>query len=889
MMPPRASTKKGGAAATKKKPAAPRATRASARNSKKPVEEVPSEEEEEEENNQVVVAQEHKEITPHAVIQIDDDEEETNTESVVSSLVNHEVAEKEEVFMNAEETKDVEEVIVEEKNVEVVMEETVTTVVEETTLVVVEETKVVEEETVEEKGSEMVVVIQEKKVVDANVEENSMDIMDRTVVEVEEERVEDPEEIIEENPEKLVEVNPEEIVEEDPEEIEEGLEEVIEDENKNTRGDGDDMVDDQQVANQDINEESAKAEAEANVKGNDINDANDSVGVEGEDESGSDDEEFEEDEDPSAYMHAPLTDRKKHEEFEIFVGGLDKGTVEEDLTEVFVKFGEIKSVRIVKHPASQKNKCFAFIRYATVEQAKKVLDELKDGAEVKGKRVSISRSQDSDTIYMGNICKTWKKDQVLEALKFHGIEQIEEIYLPGDPKNEEITRGFALLEFSTRSDAMSAFQRLRKPDAVFGCARSATVAFAQSSTHPSEEALLQVKTVFVDGLTDLWNEERLWEFGKQFGEVEKVQLSRNLGNARRKDFGFISFTSRESAVACVEGFENLQIAEGDVKIKANLARPHKGKLGRSSRGGYKVKMDDTVEAGSSKMKGLAKCSSEGKRRFHQSSKGGMPFKPQPRVSEYQGPSAPSRADHHRREQPGRGGRWGGGTMEGGFHGQTSMKPRGNMHGRTGRGFPRSNSRFGNTARQNCGYGGPPAAYVDPYTQRLPPSSPGYRGHASYGAHSGDKRHYSEMEPHAGYIEASTVKHSRGRYNYEPKRGAGGYGGQSSGPIPYAGPQPSSSYAPSNSAFPGYETGGRGYAYHGGPTSYAQPHPQQIPHPQPDAHQPPHPRPHQMQPHPHQQPYPQPQQNPYRHPHPHPHPQQNLYPHPHPPPARPGYY
>ncbi|KAI3854521.1 hypothetical protein MKW92_008203 [Papaver armeniacum] len=882
-MPPRASKKKrGGAAAPKKNPAAPRATRASTRISKKPAEEVPSEEEQEEEINQVVVAQEQKEIPPHAVIQIDDDEEETNTESVVS-LVNHEVIEKEEVFMNfenAEETKDVEEVIVEEKNVEVVMEETVTTVVEETTLVVVEETKVVEEETVE-KGSEMVGVIQEKKVADENVEENSMDVnMDKMVVEVEKEPVEDPEEeIIEENPEKLVEVNPEEIVEEDSEEIEEGLEEVIEDENKNGSGDGDDMVDDQQVANQDINEESAKAKAEGNVKGNDINDANDSGGMEGEDESGSDEEEFKEDEDSSAYMHPPLTDRKKHEEFEIFVGGLDMGAVEEDLTEVFAKFGEIKSVRIIKHPASQKNKCFAFIRYATVEQAKKVLDELKDGAEVKGKRVSVSLSQDRDTIYMGNICKTWKKDQVLEALKSHGIEQIEEIYLPDDPKNEERTRGFALLEFSTRSDAMSAFQRLRKPDAVFGCERSVRVAFAQSSIDPSEEALLKVKTVFVDGLTDLWNEERLREFCKQYGEVEKVQLSRNLGTARRKDFGFISFTSSESAIACVEGFENLQIAEGDVKIKANLARPHKGKLGRSSQGGHKVKMDDTVEAGSSKMKGPAKCSSEGKGRFHQNSEGGMPFKPQPRVGDHQGPSAPSRADHHRREQPGRCGRRGGRNMEGGFHGQTSMKPRGNMHGRPGRGFPRSTPRFGNTARQNYGYGGPPAAYVDPYTQRLPPSAPGYRGHASYGAHSGDKRHYSEMEPHAGYIEASTVKQSRGRYNYEPKSsGAGGYGGQNSGPIPYAGPQPSSSYAPSNSAFPGYETGGRGYAYHGGPTSYAQLHPQPIPHPQPYARQPPHPHPHQMQPHPHQQPYPHP-----------PHPQQNLYPHPHPPPARPGYY
>lgn len=135
----------------------------------------------------------------------------------------------------------------------------------------------------------------------------------------------------------------------------------------------------------DLNEESAKAEVEDTIRGkdgHDTTDLNEGGDIEGESESGSDDEENEEDEDPSAYMHAPLTDRKKQKEFEIFVGGLDKGAVEEDLTEVFAKYGEIQSVRIVKHPTTQKSKGFAFIRYATVQQAKKVLEDLKDGTEV---------------------------------------------------------------------------------------------------------------------------------------------------------------------------------------------------------------------------------------------------------------------------------------------------------------------------------------------------------------------------------------------------------------------------------------------------------------------------------------------------------------------------
>lgn len=112
---------------------------------------------------------------------------------------------------------------------------------------------------------------------------------------------------------------------------------------------------------------------------------------------------------------------------------------------------------------------------------------------------------------------------------------------------------------------MAAFQRLRKPDAVFGRNKSAKVAFAPSM-NPSEEALSQVKTVYVEGLTETWDEEKLKNLCEKHGEVEKIQLSRDLATVRRKDFAFVSFTSRENALACVEGINSAQIEEGDTKV-----------------------------------------------------------------------------------------------------------------------------------------------------------------------------------------------------------------------------------------------------------------------------------------------------------------------------------
>ncbi|KAF5959883.1 hypothetical protein HYC85_001092 [Camellia sinensis] len=216
------------------------------------------------------------------------------------------------------------------------------------------------------------------------------------------------------------------------------------------------------------------------------------VGAKDEEDIGDNEEDNEDEEQPAEFVNNHITDRKKKKDFEIFIGRLDKGAVEDDLIKVFGKFGELKAARIVRNPTTNKSRGFAFIQYMTVEQAKNALSALNEGIQVRGKHIIISASQDNDTLYMGNICKLWTKERVLGTLKSYGIENIEEIYLPADPQKEGKIKGFALLEFSTHSDAMAAFQRLRKPDAVFGRDRSAKVAFAQTPMHPNQEIRSQV-------------------------------------------------------------------------------------------------------------------------------------------------------------------------------------------------------------------------------------------------------------------------------------------------------------------------------------------------------------------------------------------------------------
>lgn len=59
-----------------------------------------------------------------------------------------------------------------------------------------------------------------------------------------------------------------------------------------------------------------------------------------------------------------------------------------------------------------------------------------------------------------------------------------------DSKDETLNRGYAFLELATHNDAVKAFVRLSKPDAIFGSDRSAKVALAEPLL--DEEVLAKV-------------------------------------------------------------------------------------------------------------------------------------------------------------------------------------------------------------------------------------------------------------------------------------------------------------------------------------------------------------------------------------------------------------
>ncbi|RID61292.1 hypothetical protein BRARA_E00453 [Brassica rapa] len=309
-----------------------------------------------------------------------------------------------------------------------------------------------------------------------------------------------------------------------------------------------------------------------------------------------------------------LNDRRKSKEFEIFVGSLDKGATEEDLKKVFGHVGEVTEVRIVKNPQTNKSKGYAFLRFATVEQAKRAVKELKSPM-INGKKCGVTASQDNDTLFIANICKTWTSEALREKLKHYGVESMDEIALVEDSNNANMNRGYAFLDFASRSDAVDAHKRLIRKEVVFGLEKPAKVSFADSFLDPEDEMMAQVKTIFIDGLSTSWSEEHVRDLLKRYGKLEKIELARNMPSARRKDFGFVTFDTHEAAVTCAKSINNSELGEGEdkAKVRARLSRPlHGAGKGRQpSRSDHRSSRHGSRRSGRSSLARLPPRSSRG--------------------------------------------------------------------------------------------------------------------------------------------------------------------------------------------------------------------------------------------------------------------------------------
>ncbi|XP_038977136.1 RNA-binding protein 47-like [Phoenix dactylifera] len=163
-----------------------------------------------------------------------------------------------------------------------------------------------------------------------------------------------------------------------------------------------------------------------------------------------------------------------------------------------------------------------------------------------------------------------------------------------DPNNADSNHGFAFLEIETNRDAQIAYKKLQKKDAL-GKGRNIKVAWAEPLNDPDKE---EIKSVYVEGIPLSWNEDKVRESFKKFGEIERIILARNIPSARRKDFAFVNYTMQEAVVSRIKSFDKEEITKSGSKanLKVSLAKPVQ--KGKQNKGGSKSSNKDREAQGS---------------------------------------------------------------------------------------------------------------------------------------------------------------------------------------------------------------------------------------------------------------------------------------------------
>jgi RNA recognition motif-containing protein len=79
----------------------------------------------------------------------------------------------------------------------------------------------------------------------------------------------------------------------------------------------------------------------------------------------------------------------------LFIGNIEWGTTEDDLKELFGKYGDIEEAIIIKDKMSGRSKGFGFVTFANEEDADKAMEAL-NGYELNGRKLVVNEARDRE-------------------------------------------------------------------------------------------------------------------------------------------------------------------------------------------------------------------------------------------------------------------------------------------------------------------------------------------------------------------------------------------------------------------------------------------------------------------------------------------------------------
>ncbi|KAJ6812856.1 heterogeneous nuclear ribonucleoprotein R-like isoform X1 [Iris pallida] len=319
-------------------------------------------------------------------------------------------------------------------------------------------------------------------------------------------------------------------------------------------------TDEEEVEYEEVEEEVEEEEEEEEVEEEEEEDA--AVNGDADTKAAADGMQVDEDE---MKEHAELLALPPHGS-ELYVGGIPYDASEEDLKSFCESAGEVTEVRMMKGKDSSENKGYAFVTFKTKELASKAIKVL-NGTEFKGKNIRCSTSQSKHRLFIGNVPRTWKEDDLKKVVNEIGPGVIT-VDLMKDPQNSNHNRGFAFVEYYNHACADYSRKKMSTPKFKLD-SNAPTVSWADPRSGDSS-ANSQIKAVYVKKLPKDVTEDQLRKLFEHNGEITKVILP-PAKSGQEKRYGFVHFAERSTAMKALQNTEKYEL-DGGV-LECSLAKP----------------------------------------------------------------------------------------------------------------------------------------------------------------------------------------------------------------------------------------------------------------------------------------------------------------------------
>ncbi|KAL4922772.1 hypothetical protein BDW62DRAFT_171738 [Aspergillus aurantiobrunneus] len=259
-------------------------------------------------------------------------------------------------------------------------------------------------------------------------------------------------------------------------------------------------------------------------------------------------------------VEAPTTTSQPHSA-SLYVGELDPSVTEAMLYELFSSIGQVASIRVCRDAVTRRSLGYAYVNYNDTAHGERALDEL-NYTLIKGKPCRIMWSQRDPALRKTGQGNVFIKnlDSAIDNKALHDTFAAFGNILSCKVAQDEfgVSKGYGFVHYETAEAANNAIKH------VNGMLLNDKKVFVghhiskKDRQSKFEEMKANFTNIYIKNIDPDVEDDEFRKLFEQFGEITSATLSRD-ADGKSRGFGFVNFSTHESAQAAVEEMNDKEI------------------------------------------------------------------------------------------------------------------------------------------------------------------------------------------------------------------------------------------------------------------------------------------------------------------------------------------